>query len=461
MHPRPTSALVVGLGTGSSAGWLGAIPTMERVDTVELEPVVLDVARACSVVNAGAMSNPKVHITIGDAREVLLTTGRRYDIIASEPSNPYRAGIASLFTREFYLAARGRLRPRGIFAQWVQSYAVHPETIRTIYATLTPVFPHVHTWWTTNGDLLLVASVEPLVVDMDDLRARLRAEPLRSAAMNAWRIDNAEGFLARLFANEHFARAAAKQAEAINTDDRTVIEFGFARSIDAATNLHEQIARDATRLRATRPRVRGAVDWAAVERMRPWIPSGAVPRNIGEVAQFAIEAAKRGDARAEEWARQVAAVQPIEADVIVALLRWHQKRYDESTTLLQRAFVAYRRTAWPYPPTMEPSFRLALDLAQTSPQRARAIFDALAQPFAAMQHENGRLMVRIAIAPLFDRCGPHAIAALRAVEPHPAWTHEMLTIRANCYALARLDLAEEAWEDLADYVAASPTRVVK
>ena len=59
----------------------------------------------------------------------------------------------------------------------MQSYAVHPETIRTVYATLTSVFPHVQTWWTTTGDLLLIASAEPLIVDTADLAARLRTEP--------------------------------------------------------------------------------------------------------------------------------------------------------------------------------------------------------------------------------------------------------------------------------------------
>ena len=461
VHPRPQTALVVGLGTGSTAGWLGVMPTMQRVDTVELEPVVLDVARACDAVNAGAMRNPKVHITIGDAREVLLTTGRRYDIIASEPSNPYRAGIASLFTHEFYVTARNRLRPRGIFAQWVQSYAVHPETVRTIYATLTGVFPHVHTWWMTGGDMMLIASAEPLLIDAADLRARLQSEPYRSAAMNVWRVDSAEGFLGRLFANEDFARLAAKQAEAINTDDRTVIEFGFARSIDAATSLHEQTARDAERLRMMRPRVRGAVDWAAVDRMRPWIARDATPRHLGELAQMAIDAAKNGDARAEEWAKMVGSVQPVEADLILALLRSRQNRIDEAVALLRRSFLGYRRTAWPQPLVMDPAFDLALDLAHTSPERARTLYNALSLPFAAFQHETGRNMALIAIAPLFDRCGPHAIAALRVVEPYPIWQQEMLTIRANCYALARLGEAEEAWADLARFKEAAPGRVVK
>lgn len=461
LHPKAESALVVGLGTGSSAGWLGLVPTMSRVDAVELEPVVLDVARACTAVNAGVMTNPKVHIAIGDAREVLLTSGQTYDIITSEPSNPYRAGIASLFTREFYAAARDRLRKRGIFAQWVQSYAVHPETIRTIYATLTSVFPNVQTWWTTSGDLLLVASVEPLVVDADLLRMRLRTEPYRSAMMNTWRVASVEGFLAHLFANEDFALAAAKEAEALNTDDRTVIEFGFARSIDSGASLHQQIADDARAMRAMSPRhARGAIDRQEVEHERPWLDDPNHPANLGVFAEMALAAAKSGDPRAEEAAKAVAREQPIEGGYILATLRAQQQRHDEATELLRRVFVNYRRTAWPDQELMETSFELAVQLARTDPKRARKLYDALAKPFAAMQHENSRRFARIVIAPLFDRCGPRAIEALQVMEPYPIWQRQILTIRANCYALAGLDLAPRAWEDLERFDDAEQGNVV-
>ncbi|MGZ5443967.1 MAG: fused MFS/spermidine synthase [Thermoanaerobaculia bacterium] len=458
LHPKPESALVVGLGTGSTAGWLGALPTITRVDAVELEPVVLDVARACTAVNAGVMTNPKVHIAIGDAREVLLTSGRTYDIISSEPSNPYRAGIASLFTREFYAASRDRLRKQGIFAQWVQSYAVHPETIRTIYATLASVFPNVQTWWTTAGDLVLIASVEPMVVDTDALRARLQTEPYRSASMNTWRVASVEGFLAHLFANEDFALAAAKEAETLNTDDRTVIEFGFARSIDSGASLHRQIADDARAMHAMVPRhVRGVVDWQLVEKQRPWVSD---PMRLGVVATTALAAAMDGDPRSEDGARTVAREQPIEGGFILAMLRARQQRYDEATDLLRRVFLSYRRSPWPDEELMGKSFELAVELARTDPERARVLYEALSRPFAAMQHENNRRFTRIVIAPLFDKCGPRAIEALQAMEPYPIWQREILTIRANCYALAGLDLAPRAWEDLERFNDAEQGNVV-
>jgi spermidine synthase len=461
LHPKAESALVVGLGTGSTAGWLGAVPTITRVDAVELEPVVLDVARACTSVNQGVMTNPKVHIAIGDAREVLLTSGRTYDIITSEPSNPYRAGIASLFTQEFYVAARDRLRKHGIFAQWVQSYAVHPETIRTIYATLTSVFPSVQTWWTTEGDLLLVASVDPLVVDADVLRARLHTEPFRSATMNTWRLSSVEGFLAHMFANETFALAAGKAAETLNTDDRTVIEFGFARSIDSGASLHRQIADDAGAMRAMYPRnVRGTVDWQQVEKKRPWLDDPNEPANLGALATIALAAAKSGDVRAEEAAKVIAREQPIEGGYILATLRAKQERYDEATELMRRVFVNYRKSAWPDQELMERSFELAVELARTDPKRARVLFDALSKPFAALQHENSRRFARIVIAPLFDQCGPRAIEALQVMEPYPFWQRQVLTVRANCYALAGLDLAPQAWEDLERFDDAEQGHVV-
>ena len=154
--PAATRAMVIGLGTGSTAGWLGAIPAMNRVDVVELEPRVIEVARACAPVNRDVLNNPKVHIIIGDARETLLTSRDRYDIIASEPSNPYRAGVASLFTLEYYQAAAERLSDDGVFAQWVQGYEIDSQTFSTVYATLAKVFPQIETWRTSrNNDLVL------------------------------------------------------------------------------------------------------------------------------------------------------------------------------------------------------------------------------------------------------------------------------------------------------------------
>ena len=158
LHPQPRTALVVGLGTGETAGWLAEVPSIERVDVVELEPAVQEMARRCRAVNRDVLANPKVRLIFNDAREVLLTTAGRYDLIACEPSNPYRSGIANLFTREFYLAGRDRLNDGGMFVQWVQAYEIDQRTMRTVFATFKSVFPHVEVWQTKLGDLVLLGS---------------------------------------------------------------------------------------------------------------------------------------------------------------------------------------------------------------------------------------------------------------------------------------------------------------
>ncbi|HSP35996.1 MAG TPA: fused MFS/spermidine synthase, partial [Thermoanaerobaculia bacterium] len=230
VHPQPKSALVIGLGSGSTAGWLGAVPSMERVDVVELEPAVLRVARDNAAVNHDVLHNPKVHISIADAREVLLTTPRHYDIVFSEPSNPYRAGIASLYTREFYQAVAARLNPGGIFLQWVQAYDIDVTTMRTIYSTTRSVFPYIDTYRTTETDLLFLSTRAPVVYDVPAIRARVARDPYFSAMHFTWRVESAEGFFSTFVGNERLPLAIGK-ADELNTDDKTVVEFGFARSV--------------------------------------------------------------------------------------------------------------------------------------------------------------------------------------------------------------------------------------
>jgi spermidine synthase len=418
LHPNPHSALVIGLGTGSTAGWLAAIPSMQRVDVAELEPVVLDVARACREVNASAMSNPKVHITIADAREMLLTSDRRYDLIASEPSNPYRAGIASLFTRDFYEAAAQRLNRGGYFAQWLQMYGIDTATLQTIYATIGGVFPHVQTWKTTDGDLMLLASREPIRIDANALRARLAAEPYGSAIRDAWNVDTAEGFLSRLVANESFARAAAGEADAINTDDHTVIEFGFARSLNEKLDMAGYIA-------------------AAARQMHANGPFDSTPGSLAPRKRFAAE-----------------------AEALIAERRLIDGHADEAIARLTRAFALWRRSPWGEQALLAGALERAVQLGRTHPNRARVFYDALAQPFAAKQYDDFRRGALIQLAATFDGCGSKTIAALRAVEPNPYWTREQLRIRATCYERAGLPLADRASEDLERYRSSEPAPVV-
>jgi len=503
LHPAPKRALVIGLGTGSTAGWLAQVPSIERVDVVELEPAILHVARVLAAANHDVLANPKVHVVIGDGRELLLTTRSTYDIIFSEPSNPYRAGIASLFTEDFYRAARQRLRPGGLFLQWLQGYELDAGVVRTAFATLGTVFPAVESWQIHGGDLLLSATAEPLVHDVDRVRARLTQEPYRSALPWIWGVDDAEGFYASYVASAAFTEAV-RQAEdgAINTDDHPVLEFGFAK------NLGRVGLFDIPRLRALaerrgedRPTTTGAfrasLDWNRVRELRVarglyWGEDVADPDPGGDPAARQRIAARHaylrqdlpaacslwlaqpeppsahadlllvteclaatGHHQAPLAAERLRGVQPAEADLMLAL--WHENahRPAEAARHLTAAFVALRTQPWAPRQLVVRLLPLAIRLAREDRALALPLFQALAPPFVVGLGEQERLSVRLELAKL---TGDPALCVdgLAPFEPHVPWGGDFLTYRYACYRKAGHPLAARAGRDLEEYLEHAP-----
>jgi spermidine synthase len=224
-------SLVVGLGTGETAGWLAECPDSKRVDVVELEPAVGEMAHRCRDVNFDVMKHSKVKMIYNDAREVLLTTPNQYDLIVSEPSNPYRAGVANLFTDEYYAAAKKRLRPRGVFVQWLQGYEVDEVTVRTVFATLLRQFSNVEVWNGMPPDLMLVCRNDDEPYDWKAIESRLAQHPFKQGVAAAWNMHDIEGVAAHFVAGKKTVRGQAEQAGSHNTDDRNSLEYAFARTV--------------------------------------------------------------------------------------------------------------------------------------------------------------------------------------------------------------------------------------
>lgn len=224
-------ACVVGLGTGTSAGWLGAVPSLERVDVIELEPQLFKHIGPFDPVNQNCLENPKVNPIVGDAREILLVKGDAYDLIASEPSNPHRAGVANLYTQEFYRAVSDRLAPKGIFAQWLQAYEIDNETVSLIITTLSSVFPRVEIYQSLRSDLIFVCSNSEDPWDLSKIRNRIKEDPFKSALKYTWGIQSAEGFFCRSIANNNMVREIADHYGLVNTDGHNRLEFSLAREL--------------------------------------------------------------------------------------------------------------------------------------------------------------------------------------------------------------------------------------
>jgi spermidine synthase len=188
LRPDASEALVVGAGSGVTVGALVKHSTMRRVDLVEISPEVVHAARDLFAPHHGdALRNPKTAVHVEDAKTFLKTTSARYDVIVTEPSNPWMAGVAAVFSQEYYQDCRARLKPGGICAQWVQIYETDDRTFETVVATFGSVFPYLSLWQTASGDLLLIGAPEAFAPSLDAFAERMRApgvaEDLRQIGM--------------------------------------------------------------------------------------------------------------------------------------------------------------------------------------------------------------------------------------------------------------------------------------
>ncbi len=164
-RPDARSYLVVGLGAGVT---LEAVPqTVEEIHLVELEPEVIRANRSVAGERRqDPLADPRLKIHVNDARSALVLSDRRFDAVVSQPSHPWTAGASHLFTREFFRLVRRRLRPEGVFVQWIGLHFVDEALVRSLLATLLEVFPHVELFVPPpGGGLLFLAGLEPLAIE--------------------------------------------------------------------------------------------------------------------------------------------------------------------------------------------------------------------------------------------------------------------------------------------------------
>ena len=162
LRPDARSAAVIGIGTGLTMHTLLQSLSIERVETVEIEPAMAEAARGFMPRNSGAFADPRGAIVFDDAKSFFAAGRRRYDLIISEPSNPWVSGVASLFTREFYHRMKAHLAPGGMVVQWFQLYEIDPSLVASVMRALGEEFPHYAVFAPSDSDLLILASETPL-----------------------------------------------------------------------------------------------------------------------------------------------------------------------------------------------------------------------------------------------------------------------------------------------------------
>jgi spermidine synthase len=357
-----------------------------------------------------------------------------------------------------------------------------------VYATIGSVFPRVDTWISERGDLLLVASPQPM--EAGALRLKLTREPYRSAFRNTWRVDSLEGVLSHFLATDALATDVAGSGTALNTDDRTLIEFGFARTVGSENRFRMRDLNEfAARHGMVRPQVRGDIDWqklalerAAISYIEPagpspaegahhsaarhyedgelpeafsaWRAAAAQPVDPGELSRAAEMLANDGREDAVPLIERLRAVEPTEADALLARLRLRQRRFAEATDLLVRALAAYRADPWPDIDLMGRALSNAVDIARFGNDRGLGLllYDALSKPFAVHSWNEARKYYRVLIARAIDGCGPLTLQSLKDLEPNTPWRAESLRARSECYGQTRDALASRAAADLAAFL---------
>ncbi len=267
LHEQPKQVLVIGLGTGVTLASAVSHPS-DRIDVVEISPEIVAASEYFSDVNHHALSDPRVHLIVGDGRSQLRLGRRSYDVIISEPSNPWVAGMAALFTRETFEAIRERLAPGGIVCQWLHTYDISEPDLRSIVATFATVFPQSTLWMVGDGDLLLAASTGPLD---DRLNAIRQAWKRPGVAADLQRVGVMSPFeVLSLWAGGAKTIADLGAGSAIQTDDRMALEFSGPAAVYRSTGSNQVLlmrrVRDAAEVPPAIAKARAgatAADWRA------------------------------------------------------------------------------------------------------------------------------------------------------------------------------------------------------
>jgi spermidine synthase len=222
LHPGARDVLVVGLASGVTLGAVERYPA-GNIAVVEIARGVPEAARRFAAENGDALADRRASLVIDDARGWLLARDRRFDVIASQPSNPWVAGVANLFTTEFYRLGREHLAAGGLFAQWVQAYRIAPDDLRRVVRSFLEVFPDATLWEESagGGDYFLLGGlgergIDPGSVEAAPAQAR---DNLKQAG-----IESSADLLARYVSGPRGLRRFADEAPE-HTDDDLALEW--------------------------------------------------------------------------------------------------------------------------------------------------------------------------------------------------------------------------------------------
>lgn len=304
-HPNPRTAAVIGFGSGLTTHTLLGDPHLERVDTIEIEPAMVEGARLFGRHVERAYNDPRSRLHIEDARTFFAANRLRYDVIVSEPSNPWVSGVSSLFSREFYDFVPRHLTPGGLLVQWVQLYETNDELVATVLHALSEKFSDYRIYFGYDTDMLIVARADGPV---SDIAADLSLPPELKGELARQRISTAPEILAHRIG-----------------DRRTLAPLFQAFSRRVNSDYYPILSLETPRSRFTNQTATGTFNLPATDLPYREIIGGQAPPKADEIRESTSYGYTRLVHRAERIAAALDGTAPIEAAredaSLVALVR--------------------------------------------------------------------------------------------------------------------------------------------
>jgi spermidine synthase len=273
LHPEAKRVLVIGMGSGVTLGSVLEFP-VEKAVQVELEAEVVEASKYFTALNGDCLKDPRAELVVEDGRNYLLACREPFDIIISEPSNPWMPGVANLFSIESFELLKEKTRTPGVVCQWLQVYNMDPRDVKMILKGFQTVFPDMALFHTSGGNLLMIgfngsvasnpARVEALIEGHPGIQRRLKGIKLPDVyALWEW------SWIGDGKSLQSFWNAPGP----LNTDDKPVLEVRAAARIyrDMARNIYDDLRSRATKLP-----------------MERWLPD---PKRRAEVYAAAAQAA--------------------------------------------------------------------------------------------------------------------------------------------------------------------------
>ncbi len=222
LHPNSESALVIGMGSGITAGAVERFP-LKKIDLVEISKTVVEGASFFGPFSHFAMEDPRLKLILEDGRNHIALTEEKYDVIISEPSNPWISGIGALFTQEFFELSKNRLNPGGVVCIWVHTN-MSPSNFKSIVKTFNQAFSTVTMWESIVGDdYLLIGSNSPYRISYERV-LKLFEDPVAKADLESIGIYNIVDLMSLMIMPKKSTSEFSKKAP-IHTDDDLSLEF--------------------------------------------------------------------------------------------------------------------------------------------------------------------------------------------------------------------------------------------